>query len=231
MLNLKFENDKLMMENTQLRSSLAITNQDNKILKLKLGMVQESRDQLETELSLSRAENEELKKAIQELEQRFKMDTPILGEQSVEDNHSVKSYATTEYSKKQDEEPEVFTETGSDFDSRWYKNISIVKSHPNYIVLKNNSRDMHQSLDDFLFSRIVDGIPTVSVAPLPVGIIMPPQSEFTIHANHAGAKEVPSKSCILHRLECFGAGKVTENVILDENGKETANYVICVFQE
>ncbi|KAF1766157.1 hypothetical protein GCK72_006113 [Caenorhabditis remanei] len=230
----QLKNEQLLIENSQLKTALGNLSQEFKILKLKLGMVQENREHLETQLSEIKAENEELKETVENLSERLTADTPILSPRSVDDSVSEQScdMESTRSSKKiGQEENEFYTETGPDFDSRWYKNISISKTHPDYVVLKNNSRDMHQCLDDFLFSRIVDGVATVTVAPLPLGIILAPESEFTVHAGTVGATEIPGRRCVLHRYSTFGRGKVTENIILDERGKETANHVLCVFQE
>uniref|UniRef100_A0A1I7UU91 Uncharacterized protein n=1 Tax=Caenorhabditis tropicalis TaxID=1561998 RepID=A0A1I7UU91_9PELO len=236
MLNLKSENDQLMMENTQLRSKLALSNQDLKIMNLKIARIQENRDQLETQLSLTKLENEQLKERIFELKQRSEVDTPILRQRRVhfkeeESSSSFEKPTKSEFSTNINEEQESFFESGTDFDSKWHKNLSISKSHPNYIVLKNNSINQSQCLDDFLFFRTVDGSMTVTGVPFPLGIVMPPLSTFTIHSNHQNAKEVQSESCILFGYKTFGAGKVTENLIMDENGKETANYIFCAFRE
>lgn len=217
----------LETENAQMRQEL-------KVLKLKLGRVQASRDQLETELSIIKAENDELQLIVKRLEQKVKfVETPILAAPQLDTPVSEKSFEAEQKNvePKKEEEPEFYSESGPDFDSRWYKDICIVKSHPDYIVLKNCSPDKHRCLDDYIFFRTVDGKEIVSGTPLPDGVILRPQSEFTIHAYHPGAKEVFGESCILHRHTTFGEGKVTENKILDETGKETANHIICVFKE
>ncbi|PIC46670.1 hypothetical protein B9Z55_006284 [Caenorhabditis nigoni] len=211
----------------KLENENVLLHQEIKVLKLKLSRVQNNRDQLETELSILRAENDELKAIVYTLEKRLTQETPILSPQidtpvseNSFENGSIQSY------EKKEQEPEFFSETGPDFDSKWFKNICIAKSHPNYIVLRNCSQVEHQSLDDFIFFRTVDGKETVSGCPFPEGVILPPQSEFTIYSDYPGAKNVYGKSCILHRYNTFGSGKVTENIILDETGKETANYIL-----
>ncbi|CAP24104.2 Protein CBG02406 [Caenorhabditis briggsae] len=237
----------------KLENENVLLHQEIKVLKLKLSRVQNNRDQLETELSIIRAENDELKTIVYTLEKRLTQETPILSPQidtpvseNSFENGSIKSYG------KKEQEPEFFSETGPDFDSKWYKNICIAKSHPNYIVLRNCSQ-VEVNLYFFIFSIIVTFHsinPWMTLFSSELSMVrkrylaVPSQkaslflrnlnlrfSCFYIYSDHPGARNVYGKSCILHRYNTFGSGKVTENIILDETGKETANYILCVFQE
>ncbi|CCD65037.1 LZ_Tnp_IS66 domain-containing protein [Caenorhabditis elegans] len=233
MLKLQAENDHLKLENTRLKSDMAVMEHEMKRLTSRIGLIQKSRETTEMQASEVLSENKELKLKLESLNRRFQ-DSPILDENPVhvhfEDTISVNSNMTGTSSYKPDQEPQWSTETGPDFDSKWSKHISIIKSHPDFIVLKNNSRYHTQCLDDFLFSRIVDGVATVNGVPLPTGVVMQPKSEFTVYAQTSHAREIYDKSCILHRFQTFGTGKIIEDRLLDAEGNEAANYLFCVFK-
>ncbi|CAI2346148.1 unnamed protein product [Caenorhabditis sp. 36 PRJEB53466] len=228
------ENDQLKLENVRLQSELAR-------LKIELDIVREGREKSETQTSILYVENRELRARIAELEAPSK-ETPILDkkkvhyEDEIDEISEIKALLKqAQVQHKKDEDDVEYSEISvrnehSEYCSTWNKDISILDSHDNYITLKNNHYDKPRCIDDFLFVRVVDGVDTVPPTPVPLGIIIPPGEEYTIHANHAGGREIAGKSCIFHRIKTFGRGKVTEDRILDANGRITAKFMFYGFK-
>uniref|UniRef100_A0A8R1EBL7 LTD domain-containing protein n=1 Tax=Caenorhabditis japonica TaxID=281687 RepID=A0A8R1EBL7_CAEJA len=220
MQKLDQENRALRLENAELRSKLIKTQKESEAFSVNLKMVQNCREKLEAELSETIAEIEFLKAQV-ERNEKERLETPILEQQQVPETSSPKKKGIT----GEKEHQEFSGRSGNmEYNSTWTSSICIQEASQKSFTLKNTHYTDRQSLDDFIIWRIVDGVNTMAPTPLPNEIILQPGQEYTFHAKHKDARNIPGTSCVMHRHETFGTGKVNYTILMDNNGEEIAKH-------